>query len=262
MKISRRAFAGSCFAGPSLLIPYPRAGLSSKGSTVPSAIMKKPSIVSTVNGPVDCDSLGVTLMHEHLLFFSGPRLDNPGYAPVPEHLRSETVEFVASLLNDAARVGIDAIVDLTPHRPIDLYDRFARRTPIKIIPSTGFYRRQKLPKQLAQMDDEGRMEEHMLKEVAEGIDSTKIRAGIIKIASEGTPLSEWEKKVFRAAARVQKSTGVPIATHDGASAREQFDFLLWAGADPSRLVLSQVDTGRRGRSRETLMEEPSPLPKK
>jgi len=53
-------------------------------------------------------------MHEHLLFFSGPRLDNPGYTPIPEDLRSETVDFVVSLLSDAARVGIDTIVDLTP----------------------------------------------------------------------------------------------------------------------------------------------------
>jgi hypothetical protein len=46
-----------------------------------------------------------TLMNEHVLWFSGPRLNNPGYTPIPEDLRSETVDFAVSLLNDAARVG-------------------------------------------------------------------------------------------------------------------------------------------------------------
>ena len=212
-------------------------------------------MVPTMKGPVGCDSLGTTLMHEHVLWFAGPRLDNPGFTPIPDDLRSETVDFAVSLLNDAARVGIDTIVDVTPYRPIDLYEQIAKRTAVNIVPSTGFYRREKVPKWMADMDDEKQMEERMLKEVKEGIDGTKIRAGIIKVASEGTPLSDWEKKVFRAAARVQKATGVPIATHDGASAREQFDFLVQAGANPRRLFLSHVDTGRRGRTREQLGEE-------
>jgi phosphotriesterase-related protein len=170
-------------------------------------------------------------------------------------LRSDTVDFAVSLLNDASRVGIDTVVDLTPHRPIDLYEQIAKQTTVNIVPSTGFYRREKIPKWLADIDDEKQMEERMLKEVREGIDGTRVRAGIIKIAGEGTPLSDWEKKVFRAAARVQKSSGVPIATHDGASAREQFDCVVQAGANPRRLLLSHVDTGRRGRPREQLAEE-------
>jgi len=253
--ISRRALVRSCFAGSPFLLPRTRAGVAGIDNTSPVPKKKKPATVPTMNGPRSCDSLGTTLMHEHLLFFSGPRLDNPGYAPIPDDLRSETIDFVVSLLSDASRVGIETIVDLTPYRPIDLYSQIASRSSVKIIASTGFYRRQKMPGHLADMDDEARMEEHLLKEVTEGIDGTKTRAGIIKIASEGTPLNDWEKKVFRAAARVQKSTGIPIATHDGASAREQFDFLVNAGANPRRLFLSHVDTGRRGRPREKLAAE-------
>ena len=63
---------------------------------------------------------------------------------------------------------------------------------------------------MADMEDEKQMEELMLKEVTEGIDGTKIRAGIIKVAGEGASLSDWEKKVFRAAARVQKLPAVPL----------------------------------------------------
>jgi len=250
--LSRRAFTKGCLLGSAVLSPLCRRTVAALGAGLPQTKNSKPVTVSTMNGPVSCDSLGTTLMHEHLLFFSGPMPDNPGYTPIPDDLRSDTVDFVVSLLNDASRVGIDTVVDVTPHRPIDLYEQIAKRTPVKIVPSTGFYRRDKIPKWMAAMDDEEQMEERMLKEVTEGIDGTKIRAGIIKVAQERTPLSDWEKKVFRAAARVQKTAGVPIATHCG-SAREQLDLLLQAGADPRRIYFSHVDVGRKGQPGDQLL---------
>ena len=247
--ISRRTFAARCLAGSALFSPVLGAGFA---ASTPAPFQARNSMVPTMKGPVPCDSLGTTLMHEHLLWFAGPRLDNPGYAPIPDDLRSETVDFVVSLLNDASRVGIETLVDLTPHRPIDLYEQIAQRTAVKIVPSTGFYRREKIPQWMAEMEDEKQMEDLMLKEATEGIGSTKIRAGIIKVAQERAPLSDWEKKVFRAAARAQKATGVPIATHCG-SAPEQFEVLVQAGADPHRVFFSHVDVGRKGKPGDQLL---------
>jgi predicted metal-dependent phosphotriesterase family hydrolase len=184
--LSRRAFITHGLAA---------AGLSGMGLSADAAAAS--AVVSTMTGPVPCGSLGTTLMHEHILWFGGPKLTDPGYTPIPDELRSESVEFAVSLLNDAARVGIDTLVDLTPHRPIDLYQQIAKRTSVKIIPSTGFYRRQKIPNWMADIDDEKQMEDRMFKEVIQGIDGTSVRAGIIKVASERTPLTDWEKKVFR-----------------------------------------------------------------
>ena len=212
---------------------------------------KKNKFVPTLTGEIASNKLGTTLMHEHILWFAGPGLDDPGYAPIPDDLQSGSVDFAVSLLNDAARVGIDTIVDLTPHRPIDMYEQIAKRTPVKIIASTGFYRRAKIPKWMADMEDEKQMEELMLKEITEGINGTKIRAGIIKVAGEGAFLTDWEKKVFRAAARAQRATGSPIATHTG-GAPEQFDLLMKAGADPHRIFLSHVDVGRKGKPGELI----------
>jgi phosphotriesterase-related protein len=254
--ISRRAFTTGLLAGSALFALASRTGMATVATVLPRTKKSKSLAVSTMNGPVSCGSLGTTLMHEHVLWFSGPRLDNPGYTPIPDNLRSDTVDFAVSLLNAASRAGIDTVVDLTPHRPIDLYEEIAKRTPVKIVASTGFYRREKIPKPMADMEDERQMEERMLNEVTEGIDRTKVRAGIIKVAGERASLSDWEKKVFRAAARVQKTTGVPIATHDGAGAREQFDLLVRAGANPNRLFLSHVDTMLHGgRTREQVKEE-------
>jgi phosphotriesterase-related protein len=105
------------------------------------------------------------------------------------------------------------------------------------------------------------MEERMFREVTEGIEGTKIRAGIIKVAADHVPIPEWNKKVFRAAARVQKATGVPIATHAWIGAREQFDLLVKTGADPNGINLSHVDTvnGWRGKTREQFAAELLPV---
>jgi predicted metal-dependent phosphotriesterase family hydrolase len=161
--------------------------------------------IPTLTGSIKSTELGTTLMHEHILWFAGPMDENAGYTPIPDDLKQETVDFAVSALNDAARVGINTVVDLTPFRPIDLYEQIAKRTPVNIIASTGFYRRSKVPKWMADMEDEKQMEERMLKEVTEGIEGTKIRAGIIKVAGEGG--TDWQKKTFRAAARVNKATG-------------------------------------------------------
>jgi len=206
----------------------------------------------TVTGSVACDDLGTTLIHEHVLWFSSPRLDGPNFTPIPESLRADTVTFAVSLLKDAARVGITTLVDMTPHRPIDLYREIARQTEVRIVVSTGFYRRAKIPAALAAIEDESEMEQHMLREIQVGIQGTPVRAGVIKIASERSPLTEWERRVFRAAARVQKATKTPICTHLGGSAREQLDLLMSAGADPRRVILSHSDTG--GPTREKLRD--------
>jgi phosphotriesterase-related protein len=248
--LSRRAFARRCLAGSALLTLASRVGGTTSGKEARDT--ETSTMVSTMKGPVSCDSLGTTLMHEHVLWFSGPRLDNPGYTPIPDDMRSNTVDFAVSLLNDASRVGIDTVVDLTPFRPIDLYGQIAKRTAVKIVPSTGFYRRAKIPKEWAEIEDEELMQKCMLKEVTEGIEGTGIRAGIIKVAQEHAPFTDWEKKVFRAAARVQKATGAPIATHCG-SATEQFDWLMQAGADPHRIFFSHVDVGRKGQPGEQLL---------
>lgn len=201
--------------------------------------------IPTLTGAIGSTELGTTLMHEHILWFAGPMEENAGYTPIPDELLDASIDFAVSVLNDAARVGINTIVDLTPFRPIDLYNQIAKRTSVRIIASTGFYRRSKVPTWMAEMEDEKQMEEMMLKDVTEGIGDTNIKAGIIKIAGEGG--TEWEKKTFRAAARVNKATGVPIATHSGTDASDQFNLLVKGGADPKHLFFSHVDVGRNGK---------------
>jgi len=191
-----------------------------------------------MTGPADCGSLGTTLMHEHVL-----------YGEVPPDLRPESVELAVKLLKEAARVGIDSLVDLSPTRDIALYQEIAKQVPLRIIPSTGSYLYSRTPRWLQDMDEEA-MYQRILHEVREGIGETSVRAGIIKVAGTRTPLTEWEKSAFRAAARAQKRTGTPIGTHAIFEPREQFDLLTRSGADPNRCFFSHVEAefGWNGRS--------------
>ncbi|MBA4167883.1 MAG: hypothetical protein H0X41_10140 [Chitinophagaceae bacterium] len=205
-----------------------------------------PRLIPTLTGDIDPGNMGLTLMHEHLLFFNGIAPTDAGYQPIPENLRQESIDFAADRINDAARMGVETLVDVGPYRPIDLYQEIASRTRVKIIVSTGFYRESKRPQWAIDMTDPHEMVNYMLKESQEGIGGTKLRAGIIKVAQEKSPMSDWEKKVFQAAATVQKKTGINIATHTG-NAVEQFNVLTKAGADPKKIYFSHVDVRRNGK---------------
>jgi phosphotriesterase-related protein len=104
---------------------------------------------------------------------------------------------------------------------------------------------------------EVQLEDRMYREVTEGIDGTGIKAGIIKIAADRQELSDWDKMIFRTAARVQKSTKVPIATHAWIGAVPQFELLVEHGADPNHINLAHMESvfGWRGKTREAIAEE-------
>jgi predicted metal-dependent phosphotriesterase family hydrolase len=63
--------------------------------------------IQTVRGPIGSEELGLTLVHEHVVFqFDDSR-------------RKPSVEFEKKLLQDACNAGIKTMVELTPVRRID-----------------------------------------------------------------------------------------------------------------------------------------------
>ena len=213
-----------------------------------SCVNRKQYSVPTLKGTIDCNKMGTTLMHEHILI-----------GDIPEKLHQKTIDIAVKMLNEAGNAGVATIVDVMPFDSycnsasgiasisreyeikLELYKAIAAQTPVNIIVSTGFYRYDKAPQELRSMT-EVQMETRMYNAVTEGIGNSNIRAGIIKLAADESTLTDWEKKAFRAAARVQKATGVPIATHACTGAREQFDFLVSNGADPNHLNFAHIET--------------------
>ena len=193
--------------------------------------------VWTVKGPVDSQDLGMTLIHEHVLFqFDDSR-------------RKQTIDFAVGLLEDAAAKGVKTVVDLTPVRRIDWFMEIADRVDVNIVACTGYYVNRMTPPPLAAFS-EAQMVDRMVRELTMGIDTTDVRAGIIKVAGVDPELTEWEKQVFRAAAAAQRQTGACIATHAIAGSRAQADVILRAGGDLNKVFFSHVEAefGWEGRS--------------
>ena len=113
-QITRRTLVRGFLAGSVLSYLAPRTPFAGLNDVPSNAGKPKAQMVPTVTGPFRCDSLGTTLMHEHVLSSVGPRTEDQGYVPIPDDKREESVDFAASLLNDAGRVGINTLVDLLP----------------------------------------------------------------------------------------------------------------------------------------------------
>lgn len=198
-----------------------------------------------MKGQVSISDLGTTLIHEHLLF-----------GDIPKEKEDESIAFAVSLVKDAERVGINTIVDLSPTRNIRLYQAIAAQVSMNIIVSTGSYINRLMPDSITTLTEE-QYKDRLRKELTIGIDDTTIRAGIIKVAAHKTPLTDWERMVFRAAAKVQQELHVPIATHAIFNPEEQFKWLVENGANPAKLFFSHIEAkfGWGGLSREQMGQQ-------
>lgn len=199
--------------------------------------------IPTVRGVVDSADLGVTLMHEHICF--GPVF--PGAAKFPK----KAMEYQVKLMREAVAVGVNTMVDCTPYPLMEKVIEANREVPeMNLITSTGAYLcNASCPEEIRNLTEQ-EMVDHMTKCLTEGYGDSGVRAGIIKIASSKPVLTEWEKKNFRAAARVQSDLSVPIVAHSCAGARTQMEYLREHGANIAATFYSHVaaEFGWEGRS--------------
>ena len=188
--------------------------------------------VRTVEGDVPGGSLGVCDAHDHL-FFGSPRL--PG-----QELRSRSAA-LAELTAFAAQ-GSGAVVQWTPYglgrRAADL-PALSRESGVRIVAATGLH-------QAVHYDDttlaelRGRLAEVFVAELTEGIGTSGIRAGLIKVAGGFHALDAHTRWTMTAAAEAHHATGAPIAVHLelGTGALDVLDLLCGdLGVPPHRVVL-------------------------
>ena len=205
------------------------------------------SCVNTVSGPVSPDQLGRTLMHEHFLFgYCGFQ----GDATLGGFREQEYLNACLKAVADARAYGIETIVDATTNecgRNVRFLKKNADLTGMNIICSTGYYFEAEssfaywnFRKGFADIGQE--IYEMMLTEVTQGIEGTGIKAGVIKLASSYQQITPIEELFFKAAARVQKETGVVIITHTqrGTMGPQQADLLIANGADPGKIAIGHM----------------------
>ncbi|WP_141203469.1 phosphotriesterase family protein [Streptomyces griseorubiginosus] len=194
------------------------------------------SAVRTVEGDVPGGLLGVCDAHDHL-FFGSPRL--PG-----QELRSRSAA-LAELAAFAAQGG-GAVVQWTPYglgrRAADL-PALSRESGVRIVAATGLH-------QAVHYDDatlaglRGRLAEVFVAELTEGIGTSGVRAGLIKVAGGFHALDAHARWTMTAAAEAHHATGAPIAVHLelGTGALDVLDLLCGElGVPPHRVVLGHLN---------------------
>lgn len=204
--------------------------------------------VNTVTGQVSSDDLGKTLMHEHFIFgYPGYYADfNFGGFDRDEHMR-----VALDVAERAKSRGVRTIVDATPNdcgRDAAFLKEASERGEVNIICSTGYYYEAEgapayFKFRAALGDAETEIYEMMVHEITEGIGDTGVKAGVIKLASSKDEITPYEQMFFRAGARAQRETGVPIITHtqEGTMGPEQAELFVAEGADPNRIAIGHMD---------------------
>ncbi len=203
--------------------------------------------VNTVTGPIAPDELGITLMHEHILYGYPGWEGDQTIAPFD---REAIVNTGVELLEQLKSLGVKTYVDATAldgARNPEIYREISEKTGVHIICSTGYYYEGegsptyfKFRSSLGDVSDE--IYELFMKEITEGVRDTGIKPGVIKVGSSKGVITDYEKMMFQAAARVQKDTGVPIITHtqEGTMGPEQAELLISEGVDPARIQIGHM----------------------
>ncbi|MGN5377836.1 phosphotriesterase family protein [Streptomyces lasalocidi] len=161
--------------------------------------------VRTVLGDIPPEDLGVCDAHDHLFLrspkFPGQELDDAAAA------RAELEAFRA--------VGGAAVVQWTPYgmgrRAADLPE-LSRDTGVTLLCATGLHQAAHYPRELL-AGLRGRLAEVFVSELTEGIGTTGVRAGLIKVAGGFHALDAHARWTMTAAAEASRATGAPIAVH-------------------------------------------------
>jgi len=188
--------------------------------------------------------LGPTLMHEHLL------IGWPGweaYAGEDRAVHRERVKVCVDRMLELRELGVRAFLDPCPidlGRDVELMAAVAEQSGVRIICATGLYKEDygapayfKFRSQFGDAVKE--MTDLFVGELTQGIGSTGIRAGVIKVATGAHKITPYEELVLRAAAAAHLATGAPITTHtdEGTMGVEQLDILTGAGVAPTAIIV-------------------------
>src|SRR5688572_3968559 len=193
--------------------------------------------VMTVTGPLPTDEMGVTDAHDHLYLRSpllgGEEIEDPAI------VEAET--------RDGLRSGIATIVELTPiglgRQPAALR-ALSGKTGVHIVGATGYHRDAHYPAGhwvLEATDDE--LLEHMRTDLAEGMDQTAVRAGVIKAGASLNEITPNERRRLVAAGTAAKAAGVSVVVHcEAATMGEEIaDLLLGEGLPAGQIILAHMD---------------------
>jgi phosphotriesterase-related protein len=199
--------------------------------------------VETVRGPVDVDSLGCTLMHEHIFVLSEEVRQNypAGWS------EDDRVDDAIAKLNALAARGCKTIVDPTVlglGRDIRRILRVADGADLSIIVATGLYTYNEVPPyfsyRVAGKDGVDPLTKLFVGDLTDGISGTGVKAAFLKCAIDDQGLTPGVERVLRAVSRAHAETGAPITVHThphSGTGRDAIRVLREEGTDLTKVVL-------------------------
>lgn len=221
----------------------------------------------TVLGPVPRDDLGIVLPHEHLLV-RVPQfveldevtlrarqeepltLENLGWVRQywtysADNLQMTSEELAIAEVSRFVAAGGSTLIDVTVPglgRDPAALARISRAARLHIVMACGAYH---VKSHLAWIHGatEEQLADTWIAEARNGVGDTGIRPGIIKVGCTW-PLHADEAKALRAAAIVQRKTGLAISLHPGRDRKAPAQIarlLADQGADLRRVVMGHLD---------------------
>jgi phosphotriesterase-related protein len=205
--------------------------------------------IETVNGPIEPQELGTTLIHEHLRARDeavheqfphvGTASEEAPYWVAPGDEEGVAVEAARA----AVAAGIKSICDPSAMflgRDVGFMRRVADASGLQVVPCTGIYTYDHLPTFFVSRDPD-QIAEIFVHDLETGIQNTEIKAAFIKCAADEPGITENVEKVHRAAARASLRTGAPIMAHSrpaSDTAPRQIEILLEEGVDPAKIQIA------------------------
>lgn len=196
-------------------------------------------IIMTVKGPLPAAKAGVWLTHEHIL------VDFTGADSIRQdrYERTTVIKKVMPFLREAVEKGCKTFAECTPEylgRDPLLLRMLADSTGLNILTNTGFYgavHNKYIPSSAFSLSSE-QLSQIWTEEWEEGIGNTGIKPGFIKISVERDSLSDFHRRLVRAAAITHLKTGLVIASHTGPSlpAFQQLEVLEEEGVSPEAFI--------------------------
>lgn len=196
-------------------------------------------VIQTVCGSMKPETLGMTLLHEHLLFdawssYYGKDSENdqkeerlslrnlgrikrdPG--ALKDNLIMDDVDLMAKEVGYFKDAGGSCIVDATSTgvgNSIGLKQKLkyiSEKTGVQIVSSTGFFLAETLDKETLQKSETD-LTKQMVDDLTIGYEGTGIKAGIIGEIGASGELHDIEVRILKASAKAQKETGACITLH-------------------------------------------------
>jgi phosphotriesterase-related protein len=198
--------------------------------------------INTVTGRITPEQLGMTLVHEHLLIgFPGWQMDT-----LYPFRRDEALARAVDKLQELSALGVRSFVDPCPSdlgRDVEFMAEVSQRSGMQIICAAGAYKEdQGITYTFGAMTAE-QITEIYVRELTEGVGSTGIRAGLVKVATGADKITPYEQKLLQAGGQAAAQTGSSVLTHtDHASmGLEQIAALTAAGVPAHRVLVGHSD---------------------